>query len=114
MISTETQPGVGSSSGFGACSDRPRSGNLGPAEIREMESAGWRFNDSGLRLGNCWAVWAEDPKGNLRIVFLADPEQEPEKFAAPQAPKPRDDAQLNLFECVSPNAAGSPTPEDAR
>lgn len=75
---------------------------LGGKELEEMQESGWRFNDRGLRLGDCWAIWATDPDGYWHIQFVADPEQSPEKFPSEPTDHIADcikmvDDQLELF-----------------
>lgn len=45
-----------------------------------METEGWTFSDSAIRVGNGWLMWCQDPHGNLKLQLLADPEDEPGKF----------------------------------
>jgi hypothetical protein len=50
---------------------------IGLVEVKSMESAGWEFQDAGVRLADCWAVWA--CKGeNYKFILLADPDHYPE------------------------------------
>lgn len=66
---------------------------LGPANVQRMQSEGWRFDDRGLRLGNGWFVWAQNPHGNLSPQLLGDPEDHPELFApSPPVNSPVGDA----------------------
>ena len=54
--------------------------SLGYVEVKKLEAEGWRFSDDGLRVGNGWLVWAENPRGDFKILLLAHPDDEPEKF----------------------------------
>lgn len=72
------------------------SGSLGASDLRQMQAAGWRFDDRGLRLGNCWAIWAQNPEGHLQVVFVADPDDEPEKFRPQETLEPAPQLSLNL------------------
>lgn len=51
-----------------------------------METEGWTFSDSALRVGNGWLMWCQDPAGNLKLQLLADPEDEPQKFLSDKSP----------------------------
>jgi hypothetical protein len=53
---------------------------LGLREVKKLEADGWRFSDRGIRLANCWMVWAQRPDGSIKFLPLADPEDNPELF----------------------------------
>lgn len=70
--------------------------SLGCRELRALEAEGWGFDDQGLRVGNGWLVWAHRA-GEWRLLLLADPEEEPEKWRdqpAITAPRPEAGQQV--------------------
>lgn len=70
---------------------------LGAADVRRMQKAGWAFSSSGLKLGNGYMVWAQNPQGHLELKLLADPEQEPEKWPEEPDTNPNHPNQMELF-----------------
>lgn len=66
--------------------NNPHTNNLGEADLRRMQQEGWGLSDRGLKVGNGWLMWATNPRGNLEMVLVADPDDEPEKFPSLSAP----------------------------
>jgi hypothetical protein len=72
------------------------SDTLGRADILRMQRQGWRFPHRGVRVGNGWMVVAVDPRGDYSPEIIADPDDEPEKWADDNGPK-CEGAQLALL-----------------
>lgn len=68
---------------------------LSRSEILHRQGEGWSFDSRGVRVANGWAVWARDPRGDLRLEILSDPTDEPEKWRDDAGPKD-EGAQLQL------------------
>lgn len=64
----------------------PPSPLLGEAQVRKLQSDGWDFEPSGIRLGDSWAVWAQRA-GVHRCHFLADPDRYPAAWGQRQIPE---------------------------
>jgi hypothetical protein len=69
---------------------------LGKKQVRQLEEAGWKFSDRGLRVGNGWMWWSENPKGEVEFLLLADPDENPELFIDDSA-APTESTQLDFF-----------------
>jgi hypothetical protein len=71
--------------------------SLGRTEILRLQNDGWIFFSGGaVRVGNGWLLLALDPRGNYTVQIIADPNDEPEKWADDSGPK-CEGAQLALL-----------------
>lgn len=72
---------------------------LGLTDVRRMTGAGWRFCEGGVRTFDAWAVWAAEPEGDMKLVWLADPEIYPDAWPDEQLHQEQS-PQLELFAVV--------------
>lgn len=53
---------------------------IGEADVKRLQTEGWRFESHGIRLKNCYTCWAL--KGEeWKTFFLADPEIYPDSWS---------------------------------